>query len=91
MTIANIISKSWTYTLTSDSLLIDSTFGFVIVSILCKSGVVSILGDNTGISVQPTPIILTEGQSITINSGSSSILGGLTIDATSGEALIIGR
>lgn len=91
MTIANIISKSWTYTLTSDSLLIDSSFGFVIVSILCKTGVVSILGDNTGVTPQPTPIILAEGQSITINSGSSSVLGGLTIDASSGEALIIGR
>jgi hypothetical protein len=90
MTIANIVSKSWTYTLTSDSILIDSSFGFVIVSILCKTGTVTILGDNTGVPVAPTEIILTEGQSVTINSGSASILGGLTITATD-VALIIGR
>ena len=91
MTIANIVSKSWTYTLTSDSLLIDSSFGFIVVSILCSSGVVTILGDNTGVPTAPTPITLAEGQSITINSGSASILGGLTIDATSGEASVVGR
>lgn len=91
MTIANIVSKSWTYTLSSDSLLIDSSFGFVIISILCKTGSVTILGDNTGVPTAPTPIILAEGQSITINSGSASLLGGLTIDATSGVASIVGR
>jgi Na+/H+ antiporter NhaD/arsenite permease-like protein len=91
MTIANIVSKSWTYTLTSDSLVIDSSFSFVIVSISCVSGVVTIVGDNTGVPIQPTPITLGVGQSLTINSGSASILGGLTIDASSGEALIVGR
>jgi hypothetical protein len=91
MTIANITSRSWTYTLTADSLLIDNEFSFVVVSVLCTSGTVTILGGTPSGGIQPTPITLAEGQSVTIDSGSASIISDITIDATSGVAAIIGR
>jgi hypothetical protein len=91
MTIANVVSKSWTYTLVSDSILVDSDFGFTIISILCTSGTTTVLGGTAANGLASTPITLSEGQSLTINSGSASLISGITIDASSGAANIIAR
>jgi hypothetical protein len=91
MTIANITSRSWTYTLSADDLVIDSTFGFVVISILCKTGTVTVLGNTPAGGIQPSEITLSEGQILTINSGSASLISGITIDASLGAANIIGR
>ena len=91
MSIANVVSKSWTYSLVSDSILIDSDFGFTIVSILCISGSTTVLGGVAANGIASVPISLAEGQSITINSGSASLISGITIDASSGAANIIAR
>jgi hypothetical protein len=88
-----VLSNIWTYTLTSNSIFIDDTFGFTIISVLCTTGSVSITGSLTRGGFASTPIILLQGQGITISGGSVStiIISDITIDATSGTAILQGR
>lgn len=91
MTIANTTSRSWTHSLSSDNIVIDSDFGLTIISILCTSGTISIVGEVAANGVPSTPIILDEGKMLTIDSGSAALISGITIDASSGVANLVGR
>jgi hypothetical protein len=75
-----IVTKTWTYNLVNNTLIIDETFGLTNLSILLTSGTGSVTGS------------LTIGQPLNISSGSSSqiILGTLTV-TTGGTIEIIGR
>ena len=90
---SGIVSNIWTYELSSDSIYIDDSFGFTVISVLCTTGSVSILGSLTRGGLASAPITLTQGQGITISGGSDStiIISGTTIDATSGTAILGGR
>jgi hypothetical protein len=90
---SGVLSNIWTYTLSSDSLLIDDSFGFTIISVLCTAGTVTITGSLTRGGIASTPISLSQGQGITISGGvdSTIIITGTTIDASSGTAILEGR
>lgn len=88
----NVVSKSWTYQIVNDSLIITSDFGFTIVSVLASSGTVTIIGSKIANGIPSAPIVLQEGQGITISDGDNSTIpiDGITI-ITTGIASLIGR
>ena len=90
---SGVLSNIWTYTLTSDSLYIDDTFGFTVISVLCTTGSVDVTGSLTRGGLASTPITLTQGQGMVISGGSDStlIISGTTIDASSGTAILEAR
>jgi hypothetical protein len=90
---SGVLSNIWTYTLSSESLYVDDTFGFTIISVLATSGSVIITGSLTRGGLASTPITLTQGQGVTISGGNDStiIISGTTIDASSGTAILQGR
>ena len=88
----NVVSKCWTYDVTNSTLTITSDFAFTILSILASSGTVSVLGAKIANGIPSTPIVLQEGQALTISDGDGSVIpiDGITI-ITTGTASLIGR
>ena len=88
----NIVSNSWTYTLTNNTLVIDQNYGFSIISILATAGTCTITGSLVANGVPSAPINLEEGQAITISSGEDATMpiSGLTI-TTGGIVSIAAR
>jgi hypothetical protein len=86
---SGITSQIWTYTLTSSTVVIDESFGLVVLSILVTSGSCVITGSRPSGGLPPTPITLTQGQSMTITS-EGELLGGTTI-TSSGTTVLSGR
>jgi hypothetical protein len=87
-----IVTKTWTYNLVNNTLIIDETFGLTNLSILLTSGTGSVTGSLASGGLPSQPLALTIGQPLNISSGSSSqiILGTLTV-TTGGTIEIIGR
>jgi precorrin-4 methylase len=88
----SLSSKIFTYTLTSDTLVIQPEYGLKAVSVKLTSGTGSILGTMRVGNLSSSAIPLTVGEGVTINSDEASgVIQDLTIDASSGTILIIGR
>lgn len=80
----------WTYVLAGDSLTIDSTFGFKNLSMELIGGNATFIGSGQGNgSLGPSAISLIEGNPVTISTGSTNTIEGLTIDASAGSVNII--
>ena len=86
---SGITSQIWTYTLTSSTVVIDESFGLVVLSILVTSGSCVIVGSRPANTLPPTPITLSQGQSMTITS-EGELLAGTTI-TSSGTTVLSGR
>jgi hypothetical protein len=86
------VKKIWTKSITNSTLTIDGNYGLTVLSIVLQSGSGTVSGNLMTINgVNSTPLNLTVGQAITINTGtSSSLLTGITI-TTTGTVAIIGR
>ena len=86
------VIKIWTKSITNSTLTIDGNYGLTVLSIVLQSGSGTVSGNLMTINVvNSTPLNLTVGQAITINTGtSSSLLTGITI-TTTGTVAIIGR
>jgi len=86
------VKKIWTKSITGGTLTIDGNYGLSVLSIVLQSGTGTVSGNLMTINgVNSTPLNLTVGQAITINTGtSSSLLTGITI-TTTGTVAIIGR
>lgn len=85
-----ITQNLWTYTLSNNTLVIDSTFGLTAISLVLNSGTGTILGGaslNNGLA--STQIALVVGQPLTITSSSGTSLNNLTL-TTTGDVSIIG-
>ena len=89
---SNIVSRSWTQNVVASTLTITSDYGLTIISILASSGSVTIIGSLTANGIPSDPIVLTQGQSVTISSGVESTipLDGIVITAA-GTAIIVAR
>jgi hypothetical protein len=84
--------RIWTGSVTVGTLTIDETYGFSIVSVVLQSGTGTIEGNLISSNgVVSTPIALTVGQAITINTGSSQALQDYIKIVTTGTVLIIAR
>jgi hypothetical protein len=82
----------WTQTLTDETIVIDSNYDFVVLSIYCNSGTVTITGALFAGERQSNPIVLSKGQGLSIDSGTNqtNLLTNLTIQAE-GTTFLIGR
>lgn len=88
----SLSSKIFTYSLSNNTLEIVSDYGLKAVSVKLTSGSATIAGTMKVGSLSSVPISLTLNEGVTINSDEASgVLQDLTIDATSGTVLIIGR
>jgi hypothetical protein len=88
----NIVSKSWTYSLSIGTITIDESYNLNILSILATSGSVTITGGRAANGIAPAPITLAEGQAVTISSGNDNTLPiSDIIITTAGTASLIGR
>ena len=84
------VQKIWTQQINATTLIIDATFGFTQVSILCGTGNTSILGSNVIGGISSNPVTISAGQVITIGTTTSiNIIDYLEINA-SGRTQIIG-
>jgi hypothetical protein len=86
---SGITSQIWTYTLTSDTIVIDESLGLVVLSVLVTSGSCVIEGSRPAGTFTHTPITLTQGQGMTITS-EGQLLAGTTI-VSSGTTILSGR
>jgi hypothetical protein len=86
---SGITSQIWTYTLTSSTVVIDESFGLVVLSILVTSGSCVITGSRPADGLAPTAITLSQGQGMTITS-EGQLLSGTTI-TSSGTTILSGR
>ncbi len=86
-----IVSEQWTYTLNNNTIVIDQNFSFTMLSILASSGTTTVTSTAVRNTIAPTPIVLSEGQSLTITGGSdgNNIIDGVTI-TTGGLTSLIG-
>jgi hypothetical protein len=89
---SNIVSKSWTHNVVAGAITITSDFNLTIISILSSVGDTTITGSRSANGLPAAPIILLEGQSVTISSGADSTIpiDGIVINAA-GTAILIGR
>jgi hypothetical protein len=87
-----VLSNQWTYTLSNSTINITQNFAFTVISILATTGTTTVLCSLQSNGIPPTPITLSEGQSLTIGSGdsSSNLLDGITI-TTAGVTSLIAR
>lgn len=89
---SNIVSRSWTQNVVTSTLTITSDYSFTIISILASAGAVTITGSLSANGTPSAPIVLQQGQCVTISSGADSTipLDGITITAA-GTAIIVAR
>lgn len=80
----------WTYTIDGSSISVNAVENVQRVSVICSSGVVTILGSSKFQGIPPVPVSLAVGQGITLSTKSDSTpIDGLTIDASAGVADIV--
>lgn len=83
--------KIWTGSVTAGTLIIDGTYGFSEISIIMTSGTGTLECDAvTTNGIVSTPIALTVGVGINLNTGANTILDYAKI-VTTGTVLILGR
>jgi hypothetical protein len=81
----------WTYELVNGTLLIDTSYGLTILSLVLTAGAGTVLGSYQANGVAPTAIPLVVGQPITISSDGNNLLGDFFIDANAGSVSIMGK
>jgi len=80
----------WTYVLNGDALEIIPSFGFKNLSMELISGTASFIGTGQGDGTIPSESVpLYTNKPVTIATGSTRVIGGITIDASSGVVNII--
>jgi hypothetical protein len=89
--IANITASFWTYTLTNSTIVIDTTYNLSQISFELVSGAATFTGIAQAGSTPSAPIALVEGNPITLSSASPNLITGITITATAGVVVIIGK
>lgn len=87
----SITQKFWTYELGGGTLMIDETYQFTSLSVICTAGVGTIKGTVIAGGVPSTSITLNVGMPITIHSDSNNLISGLEIDGSGGQISIIGK
>jgi|LakMenEpi03Aug12_release.lakeMendotaPanAssembly.Ray.scaffolds.fasta_scaffold2432111_1 hypothetical protein len=86
------VKKIWTGSVTAGTLTLDATYGFTIISLVLQSGTGTVQGNLLAINgVASTPIPLTIGQAITIDTGSASSIQDYLNIVTTGTVLILAR
>jgi hypothetical protein len=90
-TIANTAVSFWTYTLTSGTLTIDTTYNLTQISFELTTGTATFTGTAQAGSTPSAAIALVVGNPITLSSSGPNSITGITIDATSGTVVIIGK
>ena len=82
----------WTYTLSNDTIVIDDTYGLMVLSILVTSGSATITGSSQANGTPSDAVALSEGQGLTVSVGENTrlVLTGITI-ATTGVVVLSGR
>jgi hypothetical protein len=81
----------WTYEINNTSITIDETFGLGMVSLVLNSGSATVSGSITAGGLPSSNLQLIVGVPITFGGNQINPIGGLTIDASSGNVYIIGR
>ena len=88
----SVVKKIWTGSVTMGTLTLDSSYGFSVISMVLQSGTGTVSGNliaNNG--VVSTPIPLTVGLAVTVNTGSAQSLQDSITITTTGTVLIIAR
>jgi hypothetical protein len=80
----------WTYSLKFNTLTIDDTFNLTAISMMCAKGSVEIIGLDTAGGLPSSPVVLSEGQTLTISTLGSLNSLQIDIDASGGTCNIIG-
>lgn len=78
----------WTYVLNNETVVIDSTFNLKTISILLTSGTGFITGERNINGLDSENIQLIAGTAITLGTGSTNVISGLTISTTGNVSLI---
>ena len=89
--IANITASFWTYTLTNSTIVIDTTYNLSQISFELVSGDATFTGIAQAGTTPSAPIALVVGNPITLSSASPNLITGITITATVGVVVIIGK
>jgi hypothetical protein len=86
------VKRIWSYSVTAGTLLIDASYGFTVISIVLQSGTGTIEGNLITINgLTSSPVPLTIGQAVTINTGSASAIQDHIEIVTTGTVLILAR
>jgi hypothetical protein len=86
------VKRIWSHSVTAGTLLIDASYGFTVISILLQSGTGTIEGNLITINgLTSSPVPLTIGQAVTINTGSASAIQDHVEIVTTGTVLILAR
>jgi len=85
-----LYKQIWTGVVNNGSLAITKDFNFLEISVLLVSGTGTFCGAAKMNGVASVPLNLTIGQPITVSSGSSLVLDGITL-TTTGQIQIAGR
>ena len=77
----------WTYTLTNNSLSVETSDNAVRLSVICRLGTITVAGSGTFKSIASDPVTLNEGQGVTVTASVvSNPIDGVTITAgTAGD------
>ena len=78
----------WTYVLNNETVVIDTTFNLKTISILLTSGTGFITGERSINGLDSENIQLIAGTAITLGTGSTNVIAGLTISTTGNVSLI---
>jgi hypothetical protein len=74
----------WTYTLSNDSLTISSTDNATRLSVICRLGSITVVGNASFQNFASDPVQLNEGQGVTISASAvSNPIDGVTITSAS--------
>lgn len=74
----------WTYTLANDSLTISSSDNATRVSVICRLGSITVVGNASFQSIASDPVQLNEGQGVTLTASAvSNPIDGVTITSAS--------
>jgi hypothetical protein len=90
-TIANTGTSFWTYTLTNSTITINTSFNLTQISFELVSGAATFTGTAQAGLTGSAAIALIEGNPVTLSSSSPNLITGITIDATAGTVVIIGK
>lgn len=74
----------WTYTLANDTLTISSSDNALRLSVLCRLGSITVVGNASFQGISSDPVQLNEGQGVTVvSSAVSNPIDGVTITSAS--------
>lgn len=87
-----VSQKVWTYELNGADILIDESFGFIVLSLVLVSGSGYFRGSGLANGLPSQNVQLVAGQPVTISSSSSStVLDDFYINATTGVVSLLGK